>query len=262
MSGSLFWLQSAADLYFVVLCVETYTSRCAIYCQTRVVVLLQARDEQDNPRLNGGDTFQVLLLPGRPATAAAVPLARQLAAAAAAAAAAADGACSSQTLQHQLDSAGAGNQTSKQSVVSAAAAAAAAVAEADGCLDITVDLDINTAAEDYQELLQPEDSDMRPDMSPEVVTAVAVGEVQDNGDGTYSCSYSHTVAGAYEMHVLNGESKGHGSVVYCFAASTVISLLGHCIGSYSCSYSHTVAGSYELHVLNGELQECGQRLKT
>jgi hypothetical protein len=40
---------------------------------------------------------------------------------------------------------------------------------------------------------------------PQVVTAVAVGDVQDNGDGSYSCSYSHTVAGAYELHVLNGK---------------------------------------------------------
>jgi hypothetical protein len=161
------------------------------------------------------------------------------AAAAIAAAAAVEGVCSSQTQeQHQLDAAGAGSQTSKQSVVAAAAAA-------DGCLHATIDLDINTGAEDYQDLLHPDDSEM----SHEVVTAVAVGEVQDNGDGSYSCSYSHTAAGTYELHVLNGESKHECCVLYCWAELFCLSCG---TGSYSCSYSHTVAAAYELHVLNGE----------
>jgi hypothetical protein len=38
-----------------------------------------------------------------------------------------------------------------------------------------------------------------------VLEAVTVGEVQDNGDGTYSCSYTHTVAGSFYLHVTNGE---------------------------------------------------------
>lgn len=37
------------------------------------------------------------------------------------------------------------------------------------------------------------------------VEAVAVGEVQDLGDGTYSCSYTHTVAGLFELHITNGK---------------------------------------------------------
>lgn len=39
-----------------------------------------------------------------------------------------------------------------------------------------------------------------------VLEAVAVGDVQDNGDGTYSCSYRYQVAGTYELHVTNGEA--------------------------------------------------------
>lgn len=38
-----------------------------------------------------------------------------------------------------------------------------------------------------------------------VLEAVAAGDVQDNGDGTYSCSYAHTVAGSYYLHVTNGK---------------------------------------------------------
>jgi hypothetical protein len=38
-----------------------------------------------------------------------------------------------------------------------------------------------------------------------VVSAVAAGEVQDHGDGSYSCSYTHTTAGLYDLHVVNGE---------------------------------------------------------
>lgn len=38
-----------------------------------------------------------------------------------------------------------------------------------------------------------------------VLEAVAAGEVQDNGDGTYSCCYTHTVAGSYYLHVTNGK---------------------------------------------------------
>jgi hypothetical protein len=45
--------------------------------------------------------------------------------------------------------------------------------------------------------------------SASVLEAVAAGEVQDNGDGTYSCSYTHTVAGSYDLHVINGERRPH-----------------------------------------------------
>lgn len=37
-----------------------------------------------------------------------------------------------------------------------------------------------------------------------VIEAVAAGDVQDNGDGTYTCSYTHSAAGTYELHVTNG----------------------------------------------------------
>lgn len=37
-----------------------------------------------------------------------------------------------------------------------------------------------------------------------VIEAVAVGDVQDNGDGTYTCSFTHNAAGTYELHVTNG----------------------------------------------------------
>jgi hypothetical protein len=172
----------------------------------------QARDEQDNPRLSGGDTFQVLLLPGRPATAPAVPIAGQLAAEAAAAAAAADTLCSSpnqQQQQQQLGCAACGDQTVKQSTVEAAAATAAAPA-AGRCVNATADWGAIGDEDQDRLLLLHEDSSFVP---PELVTAVAVGEVQDNGDGSYSCSYSHAVAGPYELHVLNGELSSALAVV-------------------------------------------------
>jgi hypothetical protein len=173
--------------------VTCYSSQPNLFPELRFVLYraaVQARDEQDNPRLSGGDTFQVLLLPGKPATAPAVPLARQLGATASAAA---EVVCSSHTQQQQhLGGTHAVSQTNQHFVEAGTAG---------GCVNATVDLGISGVEDLLQDLLQPEDSGM----PPVVVTAVAVGEVQDNGDGSYSCSYSHSVAGPYQLHVLNGE---------------------------------------------------------
>jgi len=38
-----------------------------------------------------------------------------------------------------------------------------------------------------------------------VVSAEVAGDVQDHGDGSYTCSYTHTKAGQYDLYVMNGE---------------------------------------------------------
>lgn len=59
--------------------------------------------------------------------------------------------------------------------------------------------------------------------------AVAVGEVQDHGDGTYSCSYSYTAAGAYELHVTNGRQT-KALLLVCTACTAQLVLRGlHCL---------------------------------
>lgn len=155
----------------------------------------QARDELSNPRLSGGDDFQVLLVPttdvGLKARALLTAPAAPLVAASAhlqtqavrsdilAAAAAAGPRLKSHPISSSMSSAG-----TVASSTSSGSSSGASVGEAE-----------------YR--------------TPAVLQAVAVGEVQDNGDGTYSCSYRHDVAGSYELHITNGERTAvHQAVAY------------------------------------------------
>lgn len=134
----------------------------------------QARDELSNPRLNGGDTFQVLLLPVAPlavhapalTTAAAAPL----------------------TLPWPT-------------TLSSSSGARLIRAGAD---DDSSSSSSSGASVGYEGYLSPRPA-AAPATAAAVVEAVAVGDVQDSGDGRYSCSYVHPVAGVYELHVTNGE---------------------------------------------------------
>jgi hypothetical protein len=131
----------------------------------------QARDELSNPRLNGGDIFQVLLVPRstvkpnnqpRLLTAPAVPLA------------AGPDDTPSATLPHST----AGSSVDSFGSCSSSSRSGASV-----------------GLEAYMQ---------RPAAPTSVVAAVAAGDVQDNGDGTYSVSYTHSSAGVFDLHVTNG----------------------------------------------------------
>jgi alkylation response protein AidB-like acyl-CoA dehydrogenase len=155
----------------------------------------------------------VLLLPAMlPATQPALPLATQPAAAATAAAATTVDAVS-------VSSSGSGSTAARSEQQQQQQ-----LAEAAADTSMTLAAGSNTAADPAAALLPAsnnatEEGDNEEAVTiadlaePQVVIAVAVGEVQDHGDGSYSCSYSHTVAGAYELHVLNGEGLGVSYVI-------------------------------------------------
>uniref|UniRef100_A0A383V7D2 MORN repeat-containing protein n=1 Tax=Tetradesmus obliquus TaxID=3088 RepID=A0A383V7D2_TETOB len=211
------WLQSAAEPG---LCRLKGPGLSRAIAGQAAEFVLKARDEQDNPRLSGGDTFQVLLLPARPATQAAVPLATQqpalpsnVSSSSSSSAADSRGGFVQQRLtssllqglkqQQQQQDEAAGDDAATMEIVGgkkAEAAAAAAFSQAHARLACIEEEEEQQAEEKASE----EEEEVSESAVPQVVTAVAVGEVQDNGDGTYCCSYSHTAAGAYELHVLNG----------------------------------------------------------
>lgn len=156
-----------------------------MYLLLRCSAAVQARDQLSNPRLNGGDTFQVLLLPvtqklNPPAliTAAATPVTHPKPAALTSSHSGSNGSSGG---RHQSGSNGSG----------------AARLLGRGSEDDSSSASSSGASVGYEGYL--------PRPAAAVVEAVAVGDVQDRGDGTYSCSYSYTVAGAYQLHVMNGE---------------------------------------------------------
>lgn len=156
-----------------------------MYLLLRCSAAVQARDQLSNPRLNGGDTFEVLLLPvtqklNPPAliTAAATPVTHPKPAALTSSHSGSNGSSGG---RHQSGSNGSG----------------AARLLGRGSEDDSSSASSSGASVGYEGYL--------PRPAAAVVEAVAVGDVQDRGDGTYSCSYSYTVAGAYQLHVMNGE---------------------------------------------------------
>lgn len=147
--------------------------------------LITARDEQNNPRLSGGDVFSVLLLPqtasaasGRSTmtTGAATPLAVV---------------GQSECLNEARPSANTAAAVTASSVVQLGTLAAACGSNGSGIMTQQVEAGEGGGEAEHQVVLVP---------------AVAVGDVQDCGDGTYTCSYTHTKAGQYDLHVVNGEA--------------------------------------------------------
>eukprot|EP00878_Enallax_costatus_P033445 GHUV01036903.1.p1 GENE.GHUV01036903.1~~GHUV01036903.1.p1 ORF type:complete len:228 (-),score=64.99 GHUV01036903.1:508-1191(-) len=187
--------------------------------------ILQARDENNQPRLSGGDSFQVLLVP-RPAlkTASSQPVT--------AAATTAEGGrldsradqqqeqCIPGVLGNELSQDFSDSTFSKQlgrsKLISHPLLLSynSSTGTVSSRQDSTISLQHSQVDVKPQESLDnlslhaDEDHDIRWHADSATVVAVAVGDIQDNGDGTYSCSYSHVTAGLFELHVTNGKLWG------------------------------------------------------
>lgn len=171
------WIQSAAD---PALCRITGPGISRALAGQKAGFKITAKDENDNPRLSGGDTFRVLLVPGRKATGPAVEIMSQ-----------------QQQQQHQQNAPVFAWQTCNTEESSSSINNSNSAGISMGSVQPPPPL--------QQQPLPSDDSSLR---LTEVVTAVAEGEVQDNGDGSYSCSYTYTKAGQFELHITNGGFRG------------------------------------------------------
>lgn len=226
---------------------------------------MQARDENNQPRLSGGDVFNVLLVPAAAAVAAVIPrsvtsvdynnqTANALTSdsikaaagagatsfvssnAAAAAAAAKSRARRSVLISHPLllpssSSSGGDGSSSSNPILLLQQADSVMTQDQDLGFDHHRNCDQDLGDHHIiSDLDQDQDRDGDHDQQlQEVVTAAAVGQVQDNGDGTYTCGYSCNIAGDYELHIITGAQNQ----ITCF--NKVFILLSHSCGSFRSS---------------------------
>lgn len=188
-------------------------------------IALQARDEDNQPRLSGGDTFNVLLVTRvqhKTAAAqsvdlmqAAVPLdaVPHNAARTPEVATAASSVEPADSSKAQLVCVPAGGTVGGRSrLISHPILMPGSFSSSDGSSSAKgstvllqqVEAELKSQASEARSLPDYPEHWHNEEHEGEVV-AVTVGDIQDNGDGTYGCSYSYTTAGLYELHIINGK---------------------------------------------------------